>query len=346
MITQFGGRISAKLIERYSQSPHWHDGKFQNLQATTTAFSLQKLPGLLYRQICKGEGRYPVKPLPVMGFDKKKFLEPSDEIKIIWYGHSAVLMRINNTTLLIDPMLGPDAAPTAPFKIRRFSPHTLDIIDDLPPIDLVLLTHDHYDHLDLASMRKLKSKAQHYFVALGVARHLISWGIDDKLITEFDWWQQREFNDIAITFTPGRHFSGRGLSDRFKSLWGGWVFETKAENVYFSGDSGYGKHFKEVGKRLGPFDFGMVECGQYNENWHQIHMYPEESVQAALDARVEKAMAVHWGAFALAQHHWKDPITRFVTEAAKSNKSILTPQPGELFSISKTITSDWWNAFE
>ena len=195
-----------------------------------------------------------------------------------------MLMRVNNKTILIDPMLGPDAAPIAPFKSKRFSESTLSLIDQFPEIDLLLLSHDHYDHLDLASIKKLKPKVKQYYVALGCGRHLEHWGIDPVQIREFDWWDNASFEAINITFTPSRHFSGRGLRDRFKSLWGGWVFKTETESIYFSGDGGYGKHFKEVGEKLGPFDFGIMECGQYNEQWHQIHMYPEEAIQAAIDA--------------------------------------------------------------
>ena len=250
------------------------------------------------------------------------------------------------TTILIDPMFGSDAAPTAPFSVRRFSKRTLPILDELPSVDLVLLTHDHCDHLDFASIKKLRKKTSHFFVALGVARHLVHWGIDAACITEFDWWDTKPFGGLSVTFTPTRHFSGRGLTDRAKSLWGGWALQSKRENIYFSGDSGYGPHFKEVGRKLGPFDFGMMECGQYNENWHQIHMFPEESVQAALDAKVEKAMPVHWGGFALAQHSWKEPVQRFRAEATAKGLNISTPGLGELFEIGENRVSTWWDKSE
>jgi L-ascorbate metabolism protein UlaG (beta-lactamase superfamily) len=342
---QFGAKATQALLGRYTQSPNFRDGLFHNLEHTPMDMKLSKVPGLLIKQI-KAKGRSPVKPLPVVPFDFEKFLAPSDDVKFIWYGHSVLLMRINNKTLLIDPMLGPDAAPTAPFKIKRFSENTLDIIDQFPPIDLMLITHDHYDHLDLASIKKLKSKTQQYYVALGVARHLISWGVDDNNITEFDWWDNKSFETISITFTPSRHFSGRGLSDRFKGLWGGWVFKTEKENIYFSGDGGYGKHFKDVGDKLGPFNIGFMECGQYNENWHNIHMFPEETVQAALDAQVQNAMAVHWAGFPLALHTWQDPIERFTKTANEKSLVPFSPKIGELFTINEKPTTEWWEGLE
>ncbi len=339
---QFGAKVNGEHAAKYARSSHWDGSKFVNLESTTMNINWQTLPKLLYKQFCEREGREPKTSIPVIPFNNDQFVEASDGMKFVWFGHSALLIRLAGLTLLIDPMLGENASPVAPFATKRFSKGTLDLIDQFPEIDLVLLTHDHYDHLDLDSIQRLKSKVNHFFVALGVARHLERWGIPFRQITEFDWWQSSQFNDIDITFTPTRHFSGRGLSDRAKSLWGGWVFQTGSESIWFSGDGGYGKHFKEIGQRLGPFDFGFMECGQYNRHWHQIHMFPEESVRAALDAQASKIMAVHWGGFALAQHRWKDPIERFVSEAIKQGVNFLHPAIGELCTITDTVGSKWW----
>ena len=342
MKKQFGGKATEEMIQRYSQSPNWQNDKFMNLEETSMAFHWQALPKFLYKQFCDTKGREPNSPIPVLPFDQEAFQAPSDKAKIIWYGHSVILMRINGKTILIDPMFGPNAAPVAPFKIKRFSKNSLDIIDQLPPIDLLLLTHDHYDHLDLDSMERLIPKTSQYYVALGCGRHLEKWGVEASNIQEFDWWDHARFEGIDITFTPTRHFSGRGLKDRDKSIWGGWTFKTDNEKIYFSGDGGYGKHFREVRERLGPFDFGIMECGQYNESWHQIHMYPEEAIQAAIDAGVPKVMAVHWAGFTLAQHTWTDPIERFTNAAQKGSLPVSTPRIGELFSVGDSIENPWW----
>lgn len=344
MFREFGAKVTNKLIELYAKSPNWHNGKFHNIEKTSMDFRLQNFPEFLYKQIWQRKGRYPAKALPVLPFDKTNFLSNSSKIKLIWYGHSAILLRINNKTLLIDPMLGSDAGPGSLLSIKRFSANTLQLIDDFPAIDLVLITHDHYDHLDLSSINKLKSKTRHFFAALGVGRHLQEWGIDKNKITEFDWWSHQNFDDISIHFTPSRHFSGRGIRDRFKSLWGGWAIRTGFESIYISGDGGYGEHFRDVGNKLGPFDFGLMECGQYNENWHQLHMYPEESVQAALDAKVQKIMAIHWGAFALAQHGWIEPIERFTREAEQREIPFSTPDIGQLIDVSDEIITPWWSS--
>ena len=222
----------------------------------------------------------------------------------------------------------------------------MDILKDLPKIDAVVLTHDHYDHLDFQSIRLLKELVNCFLVPLGVGRHLKHWDIDKSQITEFDWWQERNFFDLDFVFTPARHFSGRGILDRTKSLWGGWVIKSSKHNIYWSGDGGYADHFKLIGERFGPFDWGFIECGQYNERWHQIHMYPEEAVKAAEDAKVHKAIPVHWGAFSLALHHWKDPILRFDAEAKKRRQSYLAPKPGQLMIMTTESTEKWWEPYK
>lgn len=339
---QFGGKLTKELKARYAQSPQWKGDKFENAETTTMSINFQTLPKILYKQFCEKEGREPTKKIPIVPFDKETFLSAAEKAKFIWYGHSVLLMRMNNKTLLIDPMLGDNASPIAPFGTKRFSENTLNLIDDFPEIDLLLLTHDHYDHLDLDSIKKLAPKVKKYFVALGVARHLVEWGIDESDITEFDWWDNRVFENISITLTPTRHFSGRGLTDRAQSLWGGWVFKTENENIWFSGDGGYSKQFKEIGEKLGPFDFAFMECGQYNENWHQIHMYPEEAVQAAEDAQAHKIMPVHWAGFALAQHKWTDPVVRFMARCKQKNIDNMSPRIGKLFTVNSSEQENWW----
>ena len=339
---QFGGKATKELQAQYEQSENWKDGSFKNLEKTEMNMSLAKMPGVLYKQFTK-KGRKPKTNLPIIPFDKAAFLAQTDKAKFIWYGHSVVLMRMNNKTILIDPMLGSDTTPIAPFGNKRFSKNSLDLIDDFPQVDLILLTHDHYDHLDFDSIQMLKHKTKKYFVALGLKRHLIRWGVQADLITEFDWWNDTMLEDIQITFTPTRHFSGRGLTDRAKCLWGGWVFKTEKENIWFSGDSGYGMHFKLVGEQLGPFDFGFMECGQYNDDWRSIHMFPDESVQAALDAKVKKAMPVHWSGFALSyQHIWTEPADQFVAFSKEKELNYLLPRLGELFTYSDKIQNEWW----
>lgn len=343
---QFGGKPTAADIERYRQSPNWKDGKFQNEEETIMSVSFWEIPVVIYKQLTNTKGRFPEKPLPVAPFDKEAFLADQSAFKFAWYGHSALLMRIEAQTILIDPMLGDNVTPIAPAKSPRFSENTLALIDDFPEIDLMIISHDHYDHLDLDSILKLREKTHQYFVTLGVKRHLVKWGVDPTKIKEFDWWDQHSFANIKITSTPTRHFSGRGLTDRAKSFWGGWAFQTENNNIWFSGDGGYGKHFKEIGERLGPFDFAFMESGQYNEKWRMIHMFPDESVQAALDANVKLAMPVHWGGFTLAQHSWKEPAEEFLQYCKEHKLNYFFPKLGELVDpFTSERKEAWWEAF-
>ena len=340
---QFGGDVTDELKKRYASSKHWDGEKFNNLAETSIDISIWNMPKLLIGQFTDTKTRSPQTPIPVLPFDAEKFAANPEQPKFIWYGHSVLLLQLAGKNILIDPMLGPNASPIAPFSTKRFSENTLEIIDTLPPIDAVLMTHDHYDHLDLDSFKKLMPKVDTYIVALGVARHLEFWGIPASQITEMDWWQETQLGEIQLTFTPSRHFSGRGISDRAKTLWGGWVFKTSKNNLYWSGDGGYGTHFKEVGEKLGPFDWAFMECGQYNDLWSLIHMSPEEAVQAALDVGAKMSTAVHWGGFSLAMHHWKDPIERFVAEAKRLELPYCTPQIGEVIEMGKeSETVDWF----
>lgn len=342
---QLGGKLTEELKERYAQSPNWKDGKFVNLADIRTDIDLWSVPEAIYKTLSKTKERIPEETIAIKRFVKEDFTTHHSSTNMIWYGHSAVLLNMKGTILFIDPMLGPDASPVAPFRTNRFTNDTLPMVDELPDIDVVLLTHDHYDHLDMDSIKKLKGKAKQYYVALGVKRHLVAWGIAADTITEFDWWDEKTINNITITFTPSQHFSGRWIDDKQGTLWGGWVFANDEERIYFSGDSGYGEHFKEIGAKLGPFDFGLMECGQYDELWKDMHLTPEETVQAAIDAQVKRAMPIHWGAFSLSQHSWKDPILRYIKHAKEQQLNICYFEPGEIFCRDHTNCPMWWEQY-
>lgn len=344
---QFGGKVTKNDIDKYQNSEHWKKGCFQNLEHTTLGAKLTDFPKIIYKQLSNRKVRIPQQPLPILPFDKESFLTPSNYAKFIWYGHSVVLIQIMGKTILIDPMLGPNTTPIAPITTKRFSIDTLDLIDEFPEIDLILLTHDHYDHLDFASIDKLRHKTKKYYVAMGVERHLKHWGIAEDRITEFDWWQKGMFEEIEITFTPTRHFSGRGLTDRSKTLWGGWAIKSPNQNIWFSGDGGYGSHFKTIGERLGPFDLGLMECGQYSEDWRSIHLFPEEAIKAAIDAKVGKVLPVHWAGFALSYAHtWQEPAKDFVKYAKASNLDYMLPKLGELLDTFSNTKDTWWQQFK
>ncbi|MEQ8706895.1 MAG: MBL fold metallo-hydrolase [Phaeodactylibacter sp.] len=343
---QFGGPVTAKHQQKYTQSPQWNGQIFVNQSPTSDDVNLSNLPELIRANLKDAKRKIPQRPIPVEPFDQKAWSGSTAPFQFIWYGHSVCLMRLGGQNLLIDPMFGPDASPVGPIRTNRFSENTLGLIQQLPELDAVFLTHDHYDHLDYQSIQRLKGKVGHYFVALGVKRHLVRWGIAPERITELDWWDQGQLGDITFTFTPSRHFSGRGLTDRTKCLWGGWVFQVPDYKVYWSGDGGYDTHFREIGERFGPFDWAFMECGQYYKLWTQIHALPEEAVQVAIEAGAKVSTPVHWGGFKLAPHDWRDPVQRFVKAAQQEQLPIAVPKIGQrLTSEAPLPTSPWWEDY-
>lgn len=342
---QFGDRISDEEKKRYAKSDQWDGEKFVNKSETVMDINLSTIPGLLKSTLNGRKDRSPKGELPLLSFDREAWDADTSHFQFIWFGHSVGLMKIAGKNVLIDPMFGGDASPIGPMRTKRYTDSTLYIIEQLPPIDAVVITHDHYDHLDFDSFKLLKGKVSHYYVPLGVKRHLLRWGIEENSVSEFDWWENTTLDDIEMTFVPSRHFSGRGPFDRAESLWGGWTFVTNKRRVYWSGDGGYDTHFKEIGEKLGPFDWAFLECGQYNKHWHHIHMYPEESVQAAIDVKAKTSIPIHWGAFTLALHNWKDPVQRFSEEAASRGVQIAMPELGEVVDLYSQEVDYWWEPF-
>jgi L-ascorbate metabolism protein UlaG (beta-lactamase superfamily) len=342
---EFGGEHTAQKKEQYLKSGHYKDGKFINQITTNMDMDFSKLISILGDFIKGVPNGRPDFKLPVEKIDSLDIVNKPLNTRLTWFGHSAFLLEIKGKNILIDPMLGDTPAPHPWLGTKRFSDELPIAIEKLPFIDAIIISHDHYDHLDYGSIMKLKEKAQNFYVPLGVGVHLESWGIPKERIFEMNWWDEIDFDDLKIVFAPARHFSGRGFSDRFSTLWGSWIITSENENIYFSGDSGYGSHFKEIGERYGPFDFAMIECGQYDLRWSEIHMMPEESAQAAVDLKTKIMMPIHWGAFKLALHSWTDPIKRVSRQAAELNMPLTAPKIGESIFIdsNKFPNDDWWN---
>jgi L-ascorbate metabolism protein UlaG (beta-lactamase superfamily) len=289
--------------------------------------------------------RKPKKNIEVEKIDSLSILEHADSIsKLTWLGHSAFLLEMDGKKILIDPMLGETPSPHPLRGRNRYSKELPIEIEKLPFIDAIIFSHDHYDHLDYGSIKKLKEKVGQYFVPLGLGNHLVEWGVDKEKIHELNWWDTIDFDGIELVSCPARHFSGRGLFDRETTLWCSWVIKGKKHNIYFSGDSGYDTHFKEIGEKYGPFDISLIECGQYNEDWHAIHMMPEETAQAAVDLKSDLFLPIHWGAFTLAFHDWTDPIERVTKKAKELNMPITTPKIGESVIIGNAMFPEekWW----
>jgi L-ascorbate metabolism protein UlaG (beta-lactamase superfamily) len=338
----FGGKSTKDQINRYSQLHNFSKGKFVYDLPSPVDTSLKGLTSMVKEALKRDANRRPGEPLPMVPIDFGPI--PDHETRMTWLGHSALLLQTSGKTVLIDPMFGNSPSPFPFIGSKRYNSKLPFAIEDLPPIDAVILSHDHYDHLDYDSIKKLKEKIGKFFVPLGVGRHLRRWGIEPGNIQEFNWWDEGVFGKIHLACTPARHFSGRSIGDRDSSLWCSWVIESEHSKIFFSGDSGYGPHFAKIGEKYGPFDLTLIECGQYDSRWAYTHMLPEETVQAHLDVKGSLLIPIHWGGFTLAFHDWTDPVERAAKEAERRNTALSSPKIGEPVIVGSADYphTAWW----
>ena len=271
-----------------------------------------------------------------------------EDLTVTWLGHSTLLLQMSGMNILTDPVFSDYASPVRGAGPERFSELPLEI-EELPDIDIVLITHDHYDHLDYHSIRKLKDKVGVFIVPLGIEKHLERWGVKEEQIYNMAWWEEYRINDLTIALTPARHYSGRSINDRFQTLWGSYVLQNENYKVYESGDSGYDDHFQKIQEKYGDFDLVLMECGQYNTMWPSTHMTPEFSVQASTELHAKAAMPIHWGTFKLSSHPWDDPVERFIKKALEENLAAITPKIGETVNYGeydRYIDHKWWEDIE
>ncbi|PID68189.1 MAG: multidrug transporter [Flavobacteriia bacterium] len=347
----FGDSPNAESRARIRQSGHFDGEHFKNL-VPTQAFTVridgkQKDNSELFKNfLFPPEGKNPDQPLPTEPL-KAQTLNNGE---FVWLGHSTVLFRTNNTTILTDPVFH-NAAPI-PWAFRPFDMTNTPHIDDLPFIDAILISHDHYDHLDYRAIKALVAKTGHFFVPLGVKAHLLRWGVPDTQVSEYDWYEDTMVNDIQLVFTPSRHFSGRGVTNRNQTLWGSWTVIAPDIKVYFSGDGGYSPEFAKIGQRYGGFDIAFMEDGAYNVRWQSVHMLPEQSAQAAIDLQAKIVLPIHWSKFDLSTHPWTEPVQRIKQALTQHNDSVpqsqhiqlATPKIGQTFSLNTYPQTEWWTA--
>ncbi|WP_166703859.1 MBL fold metallo-hydrolase [Bacillus albus] len=314
--------------------------KYMNQIHTYVSFKPKDIIGLMTDYFKMKSKLRPLKNLPIVLSDKNnESLESAT-----WFGHSASLLKIEGKKLLLDPMFGDASSPFPVFNSKRYSGVFSLEREDLQEIDAIIISHNHYDHLNYKSIMLLKDRAKHFYVPTGVAQYLIKWGVSPSKISEHNWWDEIAFDNIKLVCAPARHFSGRSMTDRDCSLWCSWLILGQETKVFFSGDSGYAPHFKEIGSKYGPFDLTLMECGQYDTRWSAIHMLPEETVQTHIDVKGDLLLPIHWGAFTLALHEWSDPIERVTKEAKRLGVKIATPQIGESIMLKSTDypSSAWW----
>lgn len=344
----FGTRPNSQEQVRFQASPQYD--KEENIFMNRRPHLLKEMKkkamsfATFKEWFSKGVNRSPKKMLPEVKPDVAQFLKPDSKIKVIWFGHSTFLLNLDGKIILVDPVFSGTASPVS-FMIKRYQKPVLSL-SELPKIDYLVISHDHYDHLDMESIQFFKGSKTKFLTPLGVGSHLIGWGIESSMITELDWWQSQKIENIEFIATPAQHFSGRdGIHDN-STLWASWVIKTPLHNIYFSGDSGYDTHFKEIGDKYGPFDLAFMENGQYNEKWKDVHLLPEESLKAYADLRAKRYFPVHWGMFTLAFHTWYDPIVKLEAAAKEKKINLISPKLGEAITISDDYQfENWWQPY-
>lgn len=289
------------------------------------------------------QGTVPIDPIPVRRVDRAALdaLDPGAN-HVIRLGHSAHLLKLRGRYWLIDPVFSERASPVQWAGPRRFHPPPL-ALHEVPPIEGLILSHDHYDHLDTATIETLLDRVQRYFVPLGVAARLRALGVPDDRIEEFDWWQQSRHGEVELAATPAQHFSGRSPWDRNRTLWASWVIRSGGQRIFYSGDSGYFGGFAQIGERFGGFDIALMENGAYDSHWPAVHMSPEETVMAFRDLRAGLLYLVHNSTFDLAFHAWQDPLERVAALAEQQGLPLATPEIGEVLTIGRPRQNTlWW----
>jgi L-ascorbate metabolism protein UlaG (beta-lactamase superfamily) len=326
-------------------SPQRRDGKFHNA-APRRAPGFRKTLGIAWRVLTqKPDTTVPRAPIPVRALDAAT-LAAAPDASLFRLGHSTLLLKLAGEFWLTDPVFSERASPVQWAGPKRFHAPPISIAD-LPPIKGVILSHDHYDHLDHAAVLELAPKVEMFITPLGVGDRLVEWGIPAAKVRQLDWWQQTALAGVRLVATPARHFSGRGLSDGDRTLWASWVILAGDLRVFFSGDTGYHADFKTIGERFGPFDVTFMETGAYDAQWPDIHMQPEETLQAHVDLRGRWLMPLHNGTFDLAMHAWHEPFDRILALAQARAVALATPGMGERLSLAQPQAGErWWQDVE
>ncbi|CAD7812352.1 hypothetical protein CHRY9390_02500 [Chryseobacterium aquaeductus] len=339
----FGAKPKGKRLERMLKSQHYKNKQFQNLSYTPSFAEGYSLPKVMYSFFFAKKDPFlkPHRSVPAVQTDLKNL--PKSEDVFIWLGHSSYFLQMDGVSFLIDPVLSNYGSPFKFFN-KAFAGSDIYKPEDLPNIDYLVITHDHYDHLDYPTVKAIRSKVKKVIMPLGVGAHFERWGYHENQLLEEEWGTTLELDHyFTITFTPARHFSGRKFQ-RNNTLWTSYVLKTPTKKLFLGGDSGYDTHFKMIGEKYGPFDYAILENGQYNAAWKYIHALPEDVIQASLDIRAKNIIPVHSGKFALALHPWNEPLQKVTALGKENNLQILTPKIGEVLDLNKNEHHFpvWW----
>lgn len=326
-LPQFGRLPKGKRLERIKKSPQWHDGKFQNEELTVTMTGDKNFfQAMLSFAFDKNPDAEPKDSIPAVKTDLHNL--DRNENLIVWFGHSSYLLQLAGKRILVDPVFY--AAAPFSFASKAFKGSEIYHPADMPDIDFLVITHNHYDHLDYKTVKELKPKVKRVVCPLGVGEDFEYWGYDAGCITEMDWWEQKTFpNGIVFNCTPARHFSSRKMFDSAKTLWASFVIQKDSTNIFIGGDSGYSGHFKKIGEKFGHIDLAFMENGQYNKDWNQIHTMPDEMINEATELRARHIFSVHHGKFALSRHPWDEPY-RNIEQLRKAGLDVTKGIIGEV----------------
>jgi len=342
---KFGKAPAGKRLEIIRSSPNYREGKFQNKNPTPDLTD-----GANYYSILKdfifNKSKRSIPSVALPSIKTNLFALDPEKNVLIWFGHSSYFMQVDGKKFLVDPVFSGSASPLK-FTTRSFPGTDIYTNDDIPEIDYLFISHDHWDHLDHETVLKLKPKVKKIITGLGTGAHLERWGFDQKMIIEKDWNEEVILdNGFVVNTVPARHFSGRGFK-RQQAIWLSFVLQTPTQKIFIGADSGYDSHFSQIGDQFGPFDLAILECGQYNKSWRHIHMMPEELIQAAQDLKAEKLMPVHWAKFSLALHSWDEPIIRVTEEAKRRGFPVIHPMIGEEVELKDPQNkAAWWKGID
>ena len=327
--------------DKSDPSSDYINGKFKN-EAEPLNISAVEFVSSTWDFLFGGQDRTPEMELPIKSVDLTHINNSANhQLNVTWLGHSSLMINIDGYRILTDPVFEKRISLLGP---TRFNGEVPLNIEQVSPIDAVIISHDHYDHLNKYSVQRLKDKVGRFLVPLGVGVRLVKWGVPAEKIIELDWWEEYRHNgNLMFAATPAQHFSGRGLTDRNITLWSSWVVKTPSHSFFFSGDSGYFEGFKQIGIKYGPFDMTFIECGAYNKSWSQVHMFPEQTVQAHIDLKGKILHPIHWGTFNLALHPWYEPMERLTATAQANNIKVATPIVGETTIFDTNLhVAKWW----
>ncbi|CAA9335288.1 MAG: Outer membrane protein romA [uncultured Gemmatimonadaceae bacterium] len=337
-----GGPVAGARLARAERSPQWRGGRFVNRLPRVETAGGRAASEFLFGG---SDYRVPSAPIPVVRRAAADYVRPpASGLRVTWLGHSTLLLEIDGRRVLIDPVWGERASPFPFLGPKRFFAPPLPLAE-LPAIDAVVISHDHYDHLDLPTVKALVGRGVRWVVPLGVGAHLAAWGVPERDVTELDWWEAAQVAGLALTATPARHFSGRGLDDAARTLWAGWAIAGPAHRVFYSGDTALHDEFVAIGERLGPFDLTMIEAGAYDAMWADVHLGPEQAVLAHRLVRGGVMLPVHWGLFDLALHGWTEPMERVLVAADAQRVRVAAPRPGDMVEPAALgPVARWWPA--